>query len=126
MLSNHLSIPCNNQSDINNHSDFKKSLEQSSGTSLDSTFSLLNLTGSIADTPRVGTKLGFLFSRKFYADYLRHPSKSVILLSPAIGLNFYDKVMIGGLVTNMFMPPAKFQFLAIPMYSTGAKRFAGI
>ena len=52
--------------------------------------------------------------------------KTLILLGPAIGVNSYDKLMIGAFVTNMKLPPSKFQFLLAPMYATGSKNLTGL
>lgn len=63
---------------------------------------------------------------KSFTSFLAHPSKNPILLSPAVGINNYDKLMVGGIATNYTLPPASFQFLIAPLYATGSKKAAGI
>lgn len=58
--------------------------------------------------------------------YLKSPAKNVLLFTPAIGYNSYDKLMAGGLVTNYKLPPNKFHYLFIPMYATGSKQLTGL
>ncbi|MBD0332033.1 MAG: hypothetical protein ICV66_05200, partial [Chitinophagaceae bacterium] len=45
---------------------------------------------------------------------------------PALGINSYDKLMVGGLITNYKLPPSDLQFLFIPLYGTGSKKFSGL
>jgi hypothetical protein len=62
-------------------------------------------------------------SIKNFPDY---PRPNVLFLSPVIGANSYDKLMIGGLVSNYKLPPTNFNFLLAPMYATGSKKFTGL
>lgn len=105
--------------------DFKNALEESSGKNLDSAFSLLDKKGALPTQQRTGTKAGFIFSTKSYAAYINNPSKNYIVFGPALGFNSYDKLMIGGMITNYKLPPSKFQFLLAPMYGTGSRTFTG-
>ena len=106
--------------------DFKKAMVESSGKNLDSVFSYLGKTGILPNQQRSGTKTIFVFNFKALKNYLINPSKDLILFGPAIGVNSYDKLMVGAFVTNSKLPPSKFQFFAAPMYSTGSKDFRGI
>lgn len=106
--------------------DFKKSIEESSGKNLDSIFSYLNKTGILPNQERKGSTTAFIFNIKKLDNYSKSPSKDLLLIGPAIGINSYDKIMLGGFITNMKLPPSNFQFLAAPMYATGSKRFAGL
>ncbi|MEP6701139.1 MAG: M1 family aminopeptidase, partial [Bacteroidota bacterium] len=106
--------------------DFKKTIEESSGRNLDSIFSYLDKTGTLPNQQRIGTKMAFVFNVKALSGYLKKPTKNLILFGPAIGGNSYDKIMLGGFVTNMKLPPSKLQFFLAPMYATGSKRFTGI
>jgi hypothetical protein len=63
---------------------------------------------------------------KTFKEYSRHPTKNALIFSPAIGLNSYDKFMIGVLLSNYKLPPSAFQFIAVPLYSTGSKKMNGI
>lgn len=106
--------------------DFKKSMEESSGKNLDSVFSYLHKKGTLPNQQRSGTKTVFLFSIKSITDYLKNPSKNLVVYGPAIGANSYDKLMIGAFVTNMKLPPSKLQFFLAPLYATGSKGLAGL
>ena len=59
-------------------------------------------------------------------NYAKQPSKNLVLIGPAIGINSYDKIMVGGFISNLKLPPSNFQFLLAPMYATGSKRFTGL
>jgi len=106
--------------------DFKKTIEESAGKNLDSVFSYLSKTGTLPNQQRTGTKTVLLVNPKPLADYLKMPTKNLILIGPAIGANSYDKIMLGGFVTNMKLPPPNFQFLLAPMYATGSKKLTGL
>jgi len=49
-----------------------------------------------------------------------------IFASPAIGMNRYDKLMLGVLFHNYTLPQEKFSFLLSPLYATGSKQLNGI
>jgi len=49
-----------------------------------------------------------------------------IFASPAIGINSYDKLMVGVLFHNYTLPQEKFSFLVSPLYATGSKQLNGI
>jgi Peptidase family M1 domain len=106
--------------------DFKRSMSESSGKDVDSIFSYLNKTGILPNQKRTGTKTIFILQPNGIHSYLRSPSKDLVLFGPAIGANNYDKLMIGGFITNIKLPPPGLKFLAAPMYATGSKRFAGL
>lgn len=106
--------------------DFKKVLEESSGQTLDSAFSLLKKTGPIPGTELQGTHVLSLFSLKKIKDYFRHPSKNLLLWGPAFGANAYDKMMPGVFITNLNVPAPGFQFLLAPMYGTGTGTLNGM
>ncbi len=103
--------------------DFKKVTEEVSGKNLDSAFALLHQTGNLPDMVQRGTAVWNPIRTAFggYAD-----KKTVIAILPAFGFNSYDKLMAGVHITNLRLPPNSFQFLLSPMYSFGAKKFAGI
>ncbi|MEI9808583.1 MAG: M1 family aminopeptidase [Bacteroidota bacterium] len=102
--------------------DFKKVMEESSGKNLDSAFSLLNKKGGLPNWQRKGTAIWNPVSAAFggYNDV-----KNLIIALPAVGLNSYDKISVGALLTNLRLPPNRFQFLFAPMYGTGSKKFTG-
>ncbi len=106
--------------------DFKKVIEEVSGKDLDPIFSYLSKTGTLPNQQRKGTKASFIFNFRSLAQYAKEPTKDLILYGPAIGVNAYDKFMIGAFITNAKLPPSKFQFLAMPMYGTSSKKINGI
>ena len=106
--------------------DFKKVIEESTGKNQDSVFSYLHKKGILPNEERIGSKLVVLFQHNTLFPYTHSNIKNIFLLSPVIGANGYDKLMVGGLITNYKLPPTSFQFFAAPMYATGSKHFAGI
>jgi hypothetical protein len=106
--------------------DFKNSLEESTGKNLDSVFSFLTKTGTLPNQQRTGTKTATLFNPKSFENYVKNPSKNLITVGPAMGVNAYDKLMLGAFITNIKLPPSDFQFLLAPMYAFGSKRFSGL
>jgi len=106
--------------------DFKKVLETIGGQNLDAEFALLDKKGPLPGMERNGTKIIFPFSAKAITSYIKEPSKNALIISPLVGINSYDKLMIGGILTNYKLPASRFQFLAIPLYSTGAKKLNGL
>ena len=106
--------------------DFKNVLETVSGQNLDAEFALLDKKGPLPGMERKGAKIIFPFSSKTIVSYIRKPSKNALIISPVIGMNSYDKFMIGGVLTNYKLPASRFQFLIAPLYSTGAKQLAGL
>lgn len=107
--------------------DLKKVLEEVSGKNLDSTFALLNKTGNLPNVVKKGMIVQEPFSALINAAFGGNPGKnSVITVFPAIGFNSYDKFMAGIGITNLRLPPNRFQFLALPMYATGSKKIKGL
>lgn len=103
--------------------DLKKVFEDVSGKNMDTAFSLLAQKGYLPGQEPRGTGLWKPFATDMS---VKEPvKKNVITLFPAIGYNFYDKFMIGGLITNVRTPPSRFKFLLAPMYATGSKTFSG-
>jgi hypothetical protein len=106
--------------------DFRKAIAESSGKDVDSVFSYLNKKGILPNQNRKGTKTVFVLQTKKLNSYLLSPSKNLLLFGPSIGVNSYDKIMIGGFVTNLKLPPSRFQLFLAPMYATGSKKFTGL
>ena len=106
--------------------DLKKIIESVSGQDLSNEFSLLDEKGMLPGNERKGWKTVSPLRPKTFADYIIKPSKDWLMLSPLLGLNSYDKLMIGAAISNYKLPPSPFQFLFTPMYSTGAKKLNGL
>ncbi len=100
--------------------DFKKVVEDVTKKNVDSIFSMLHQKGNIEPQKKKDLKISGLFNFKETDKY------NYLFLSPAIGYNYYDKFMIGGLVHNYTLPEPAFHFILAPMYATGSKTFTGI
>ncbi len=101
--------------------DFKKLIEEVSGRNLDNIFALLSRKGPIPQpAKRKDIRFAALFSLK---DTRSH---NYIFGAPAIGYNFYDKLMLGVLLHNYTLPFTRFQFVLSPLYATKSKQFNGI
>ena len=100
--------------------DFKIVVEEVSGKNLDSVFSLLQAKGNIEPEVKKDIKVSSLFN-------FRNTGKHhYFFLSPSLGFNYYDKVMVGALVHNYTLPEPAFHYLASPMFATGSNSFTGI
>jgi len=106
--------------------DIKLIFQAELGAKSDEVFSLLYTKGVLPNNQLKGFKLVTPLKPASIKSYLQNPTKNILLLSPAGGINGYDKLMIGGLISNYKLPPNNFQFIAIPMYGTGSKKFTGI
>nr|WP_294903746.1 M1 family metallopeptidase [uncultured Lacibacter sp.] len=100
-------------------SDLKTVLEQSSGKNLDTVFALLHKKGSLLAPQKKKLKV------KIFAG-INDEKTNTIIVTPALGANMYDGLMIGGAVTNYTLAPRAFQFFAAPMYATKSKDLNGI
>lgn len=101
--------------------DFKKVVEDVSGKNVDSIFNLLNKKGPLQDEHVQKTiQVVPFFSFK------ETSKRNYIFVSPAIGINYYDKLMVGGLLHNYTIPANRFQFFLAPMYAVGSKKFTGL
>ena len=100
--------------------DFEHIFQKESNKNVDSIFSLLDKKGFLEKQPKKQFKPSFLFSLKETGKY------NYLFISPAIGANYYDKIMVGVLIHNYTLPEPNFHFLLAPMYGTGSKRFTGL
>ncbi|MEQ1675170.1 MAG: M1 family metallopeptidase [Chitinophagaceae bacterium] len=107
--------------------DLKKVLESVCGKNLDSAFALLTQKGNLPNVVKKGIRVQEPVSM-FTSSLLggNGDKQSVITFFPAFGVNSYDKFMVGIGVTNLRLPPNRFQFFIAPMYATGSKNFTGI
>ncbi|MGZ3852428.1 MAG: hypothetical protein ACXVBX_06545, partial [Flavisolibacter sp.] len=106
--------------------DFEKIFEPALGDKTTKYFSYLKTVGVVPGNELKGFRVVSPLKPGTIKEYLKAPSKNVILLSPAIGVNAYDRLMVGALISNYKLPPDRFQYLAIPLYGTGSKNFTGI
>jgi Peptidase family M1 domain len=106
--------------------DFQSSMEHAAGRSLDTVFQLLNEKGVLPGQQRSkGIRPVFAFGVKGLTDYVRNPSKQLLLIGPAIGINSYDRFMIGAFATNYQLPPSRLRFFAAPLYAPATKKLTG-
>ncbi len=101
--------------------DFKKVLEDVSGKKLDSAFGLLHSKG-----PLPSAKIKKDIQIQGFFNFNNTDKHHYIFVAPAIGANYYDKLMAGILVHNYTLPAEKFQFLLAPMYASGSKQLNGL
>ncbi len=100
--------------------DLKAVAEEVSGRSLTDIFKDLNQKGPLEKPAKKQLKFASFFNLKETNKY------SYISVAPAIGGNFYDKLMIGVAIHNYNLPPSDLQFIAVPLYATGTSKFNGI
>jgi Peptidase family M1 domain len=101
--------------------DFKKVVEEVSGKNLDATFSLLNKKGAVTKTAvKKDFRLASFFSLKETGKH------NYIFAAPALGVNLYDKLMLGVVLHNYTLPATKLQFVAVPLFAIGSKKINGI
>ena len=99
---------------------FKAVAEEVHNKNLDSIFSLLNKKGSLQKPIKKDLKIMSFFSFK---DTEKH---NYLFIAPAVGYNLYDKIMLGAMIHNYTLPQNNFEFIAVPLYSTGSKKMNGI
>ncbi len=100
--------------------DLKAIAEQVSRRSLDELFKELDTKGPLVKENEKQLKFTSFFNLKETGKY------NYISALPALGYNFYDKLMIGAVIHNYNLPPTAFQFVAAPLYATGTKTLNGI
>lgn len=100
--------------------DFERLFNQNAAGT-DTVFSLLDKNGSLFPHRNKKLKTAFLLKYKNNT-----PANNYIFLSPALGFNSYDKLMIGGLIHNYTLPETAFQFVIAPLYATGSNSLNGI
>ncbi|MEO6905354.1 MAG: M1 family metallopeptidase, partial [Ginsengibacter sp.] len=99
--------------------DFKTVIVDVSKKNVDTIFSFLSKKGRLEPTKKKQFKMASFFN------FTNTDKYNYFFLSPAIGYNFYDKIMIGGLVHNYTLPEPKFHFFVAPLYATGSKTIEG-
>ena len=105
--------------------DFENSITGSDSLSY-STFSYLYKKGLLPNQQLKGSSTLSPFKKNSIKNYLQHPTKNAVFISPIAGINSYDKIMLGLMVTNYKLPLTKFRFLLAPLYGTASKQLNGI
>jgi hypothetical protein len=106
--------------------DFKNIFYPALDNKGDKIFKLLNERGPLPNKRALGVSILSPIKPSSFSAYVKEPTKNALLLSPAVGYNNYDKLMIGGLITNYKLPPSRIQFIGVPLYATGSKSLTGI
>ena len=105
--------------------DFQTIMQKNAGKDLGTTFKLLDKNGPLPSQVNKGSGVAFVFNIHSLVKYAKHPTKDLYLVGPALGGNYYDKLMAGIFITNIKLPPSPFQFLLAPVYRTGSKKLGG-
>lgn len=100
--------------------DFQNVVTEVVGKNTDSIFNWLNTQGSMTAQPKKSLRVMSFGSFKNTDKY------NYIFVSPVIGYNHYDQLMVGAVLHNYTLPSNNFQFVATPMYATGSKKFTGL
>lgn len=100
--------------------DFKNSIDTISEQKSDSLFALLSTKGSLTPQVKKQIRLAWIAKPDETGKY------NYIGIAPAIGYNYYDQLMIGGIVHNYSLPFKPFRFVVSPLYATGSKKLNGI
>jgi hypothetical protein len=101
--------------------DFKKIMEEVSVQNLDKEFDLLKVRG---DLPAV--KVDRKYKLQSFFSFKETDQFKYLFAAPAVGFNFYDKIMLGAIIHNYTLPAEKFQFLIAPLFGTGSKSLNGM
>lgn len=100
--------------------DFKGAIETSSQQKIDSLYQKLFTTKAEEAQPAPQKKnTTFSWLPPLKPNYLTRN----ITVTPIVGANHYDKLMIGALISNYQVPVQKFNFIVAPMYAFGSKAF---
>ncbi len=106
--------------------DFLSSLAPHLAQTGDSTITLLDKKDVLPNQRLQGFSLLSPLHPRGVKTYLQAPSKSMALLSPALGFNRYDGLMLGALFSNYGLIPAPLQYLAVPLYGTRSGYLNGL
>jgi len=106
--------------------DLKETAEEVTGKNMDSLFSLLNKKGALGKPAYGKTSVTTPFNFSKYLSYIKSPAKNLLTIGPAVGINSYDKLMIGAFFTNAKLPPSRLQVFLAPLYATGSKKVNGL
>ena len=101
--------------------DFKRIIADVSSQNVEAVFSLLDKKGSVKkNTEKKDIRFSLLFNFK------ETDKHQYIFFSPAVGVNYYDKLMFGALFHNYTLPLSKLNFIVAPLYGTKSKQLNGI
>jgi hypothetical protein len=106
------------------HEDLKKLL--SAGLRDTSLWASINTKGNVPGQELSGFHIVTPVVPATIKQHLQQPAKQLLLLSPILGYNMYDKLMAGAVISNYNLPPANLQFVLLPLYATGSKKWNGL
>ncbi|MGZ5253041.1 MAG: M1 family metallopeptidase, partial [Flavitalea sp.] len=101
--------------------DLRAILKQYYTVSLDNSFNLIYRDGPLFTSDkkrRLKPVIGINFRNSETYHYIG--------IMPAVGFNRYDKIMPGLIIHNYNLPANRINFLAVPLFSTGAKTLNGL
>ena len=101
--------------------DFKQVMEEVSARNLDATFLLLTKKG---DLKKSTLKKDIRFTTFF--NFKNTDKHNYIAVTPVIGINQYDKLMLGAVLHNYSLPLNKFKFVAAPLFAFNSSQVNGI
>lgn len=91
-------------------------LQQNSSHRLDTLFDLFHNKGSLPITYKKNLRIGF-------APSFNMEAKNQIWFSPLPAYNYYDGLMVGGLISNDQLAPPNLRFVFAPLYGIQSKAF---
>lgn len=100
--------------------DFKQTIKDESGRNVDSLFALLFTKGYLQVPQKKSLKVTSFFN------FNNTDRFNYLFLSPAIGYNYYDKLMLGGIAHNYTIPEPSLHYFIAAMYGTGSKKLDAI
>ncbi|MDQ2718386.1 MAG: M1 family metallopeptidase [Bacteroidota bacterium] len=100
--------------------DFEDVVKNVSKKNVKTIFSLITKKEDLGTPQKKDFKVASFFNFKNTDKY------NYLFISPAAGYNYYDKIMIGGIIHNYTLPVPAFHFFVAPLYATGSKAFNGI
>lgn len=100
--------------------DFKSIVDKAGDQNNDSLFASLSATGRLTPPAKKQIRLTLIGKPDETGKY------HYIGIAPALGYNYYDQLMVGGIVHNYSLPLQPFKFVVLPLYATGSKQLNGI
>ncbi|MEJ7912266.1 MAG: M1 family metallopeptidase [Chitinophagaceae bacterium] len=105
--------------------DLQSAFTEVSGTGMEASFDLLHQRGTLPNQELQGFSILTPLQPKTFHHYFLQPTRRAVVISPAVGYNSYDKVLLGAVVSNYVLPPSPFRFLVLPFYATGSRSISG-
>ena len=101
--------------------DFRQVMERSGNSGVAAHFELLDKTGPLKPPVRKKIRPTFLFNFR-HTDSIHYIS----IGAPLVGYNYYNGVMLGGIIHNYNLPPGRLRFVAVPLYAINSNNLNGL